>query len=95
MLDDAALIASELAANAVRYGQPPYTLRLDSTEDHVRITVSNHGPAADPQPLEAADDSHHGRGLTIIASLSADMGWGRDGDRLDVWADLPAPPPPG
>jgi len=86
--DDAELIASELAANAVRYGAPPYTLALDVTADRIRITVSDHGSTADPRVTDAAHDAGNGRGLAMIAAVAEDLGWHREGDRLDVWADL-------
>ncbi len=87
-LEEAELIASELAANAVRYGSAPYALHLDSDPERIRISVSNHGSTEDPQLIDAEIYSHHGRGLAIIEALADNLGWARDGDRLDVWADL-------
>ena len=87
-LEEAELIASELAANAVRYGQTPYTLTLEASADRVRIMVSNHGSTEDPQLIDAEIYSHHGRGLAIVTALAEGLGWDRQGDRLDVWADL-------
>jgi serine/threonine-protein kinase RsbW len=91
--DDAELVASELAANAIRYGTPPFTLSADVTADRIRITVSNHGGSTDPQLTEAGADSGNGRGLAIIAALAADLGWEHDGERLDVWAEVPIDSP--
>jgi len=92
-VDDAQLIASELAANAIRYGSPPYALAVDVTDERVRITVSNHGSTDDPQVIDAEIYAHHGRGLAIISALADRLGWDREGDRLDVWADLPVASP--
>lgn len=86
--DDAVLIASELAANAVRHGQPPVLLRLDYGADVVRITVSNHGSSPDPRILTADTESDHGRGLAMVEAMARRVGWERDGDRLDVWAEV-------
>ena len=87
-LDDALLVASELAANAVRHGRPPIELRLDVDATTVRITVSDHGEAADPHIVTADPAAGHGRGLAIVIALAREVGWSRDGDRLDVWAEL-------
>lgn len=89
LIDDAVLVASELAANAIRHGSPPVSLLLDVEPGLVRITVRNRDDGSDPHILEADDDAHHGRGLAIAAALASDIGWTRHGDRLDVWAVLP------
>lgn len=86
--DDAILVASELAANGVRHGKPPITLRLTEFDDRLRITVGNHGDSADPRIITADPDASHGRGLSMVERLAAEVGWERDGDRLDVWADI-------
>ena len=86
--DDLILIASELAANAVRHGEPPVLLRLAYLGDRIRITVSNHGDSPDPRIIEAAGDAGHGRGLAMVEQLATRVGWDRDGDRLDVWAEV-------
>lgn len=86
--DDVVLVASELAANAIRHGRPPALLRLDYSAGRVRVTVSNHGGSPDPRILDAATDAGHGRGLAMVRALAEDMGWERDGERLDVWADF-------
>lgn len=89
VVDDAVLIASELAANAVRHGSPPALLRLDYSPDLIRITASNHGSSPDPRILTADPDAGHGRGLAMTEALASKVGWSRDGDRLDVWAEVP------
>lgn len=96
--DDLVLIASELAANAVRYGQPPVVLRLDYLPDRIRLTVSNHGDSPDPRIVVAQEDAGHGRGLAMVEQLASAVGWDREGDRLDVWAEVrttSGPPPAG
>ena len=86
--DDILLAASELAANAIRHGRPPAVLRLDYPAGRVRVTVSNHGGSPGPMVLDAATDADHGRGLAMVQELADEVGWGRDGDRLDVWAEF-------
>ena len=87
--DDILLVASELAANAIRHGRPPALLRLSYSAGRVRVTVSSHGGSTEPMVLEARPDAGHGRGLAMVQALAADIGWQRDGDRLDVWAEFP------
>ena len=91
-VDDAVLIASELAANAVRHGTPPVLLRIQRIGDRVRITVSNHGDSPDPRILTAEPGAPHGRGLAMVEALAVEVGWGREGDRLDVWAEVAVSP---
>lgn len=86
--DDLVLIASELAANAVRHGAPPAILRVTHDPDRIRITVSNHGDAPDPRVLTADPESGHGRGLAMVEAMADEVGWSRTGDRLDVWAEV-------
>lgn len=88
VLDDLVLIASELAANAVRHGSPPALLRLDHDSHRVRVTVSNHGDAPDPRILTAEPHADHGRGLAMVEDMADRVGWERNGDRLDVWAEV-------
>jgi anti-sigma regulatory factor (Ser/Thr protein kinase) len=87
--DDVILVASELAANAIRHGSPPALLRLEYTDGRVRVTVSNHGGSPDPRIVDAAPDAGSGRGLAMVQAIADEVGWQRDGDRLDVWAELP------
>lgn len=89
LADDILLVASELAANAIRHGSPPALLRLDDSPGRLRVTVSSHGGSTEPMVLDAAADADHGRGLAMVRALAEDVGWLRDGDRLDVWAEFP------
>ena len=88
LADDLVLIASELAANAIRHGAPPAMLRLTYEPARIRVTVSNHGDAPDPRVLTADPEAGHGRGLAMVETLADEVGWARDGDRLDVWAEV-------
>lgn len=85
---DLVLIASELAANAVRHGEPPVVLRLDVAADRVRVTVTNHGDGPDPRVVTADQESGHGRGLAMVEQLAHSVGWSRQDDRLEVWAEI-------
>lgn len=93
-VDDAVLIASELAANAVEHGTPPIELALEVTGDDVCIIVSGTQSGTVPQMRTATTDDPRGRGLAIVASLSRDWGWNHEGGRLSVWAKLSSRRPP-
>ena len=93
LADDAALIVSELMTNAadasmVLPRRPPITLRLLATERFLRIEVWDQSPHS-LEPREADADAECGRGLTVVAALSARWGSQRTGpDRKVVWAEL-------
>jgi len=95
--DDAALIASELVANAVEHGDPPIELSVEETPARLRITVISAESSSLPEARSASAEDRRGRGLTIVESLAEEWGWQRDGGRILVWAELsarrsPAPP---
>ena len=96
--DDAVLIASELAANAVTHSASAgefFIVRCETYPDYVWIEVEDLGG---PWQLAQPDDRPHG--LDIITALAGPDNWGTDttsdGDRI-VWArlDLPQIPMPG
>ncbi|MDQ5974527.1 MAG: hypothetical protein QG661_1736 [Actinomycetota bacterium] len=93
-VDDAALIASELVANAVEHGDPPIELSVEETRGRLRITVSSAETASLPEARSATAEDRRGRGLTIIESLAQKWGWQREGGRILVWAELSAPRSP-
>ena len=86
--DDAELVASELAANVVAHAHPPATLRLD-VGDAVRITVTSRSGVTEPTAGPAAGAPSGGRGLALVAAVSTEWGWRRDGGLVSVWAELP------
>jgi len=86
--DEIILCASELAANAVQHScsrQPGgrFTLRVEiSRGDHVRIAIDDDGgPWA-----EAGSSLDRGRGLVIVAALTADWGIMTGPAGCTVWA---------
>ena len=85
-LDDALIVASELVANAVRHGRPPFELCLEITLDSVLVTVTNHGDHFDPSIVDPAVDADPGRGLAIVRALSQRVGSWLRGDLVGVWA---------
>jgi anti-sigma regulatory factor (Ser/Thr protein kinase) len=92
LADDVALIVSELITNAadasiVLPERPPVTLRLLAGEKSLLIEAWDSSPL-DLQPRQASADDECGRGLAVVAGLSARWGCERDGRRKVVWAEL-------
>jgi anti-sigma regulatory factor (Ser/Thr protein kinase) len=90
--DDAVLIVSELAANAIVHSASRgefFTVRAELHPDHVRIETEDLGG---PWRRRQADGRPHG--LDVVEALAGPDGWGveitSDGSRI-VWARLDLP----
>ena len=88
--DDAILIASEFATNAVLHSASrrggDFTLRADVHQDHIRVEVEDAGGLW----WRAPDDDGRPHGLEIVAAVAGPRNWGMDGDiggRI-AWATL-------
>lgn len=86
--EDCALVASELAVNAVRHGRPPARLVLLRSGGDVRIEVTSGSGSTRPQMREPATEADSGRGLALVARMSAESGWSEESDRVTSWALL-------
>jgi anti-sigma regulatory factor (Ser/Thr protein kinase) len=82
-LDGAALVATELAANAVLHAYSAFSVALLARNAVVRISVHDTVPL-DPTRLVVRP----GRGLGLVAALSC--GWGVDvtSDGKTIWAEI-------
>jgi anti-sigma regulatory factor (Ser/Thr protein kinase) len=85
---DAALVVSELVANACRYARAEVTVRVEvESEDGLRIEIEDDGPGMPIlRPPESVDS--RGRGLQIVSSI-ADR-WGAEPTTAGkvVWVEL-------
>lgn len=88
LVEDVALVVSELASNAVRHANTPFTVALEQVDRSVLLTVSDTSPVLPVRPAKDLLDTS-GRGLTIVDLVSRD--WGvtrRPGEAKSVWASF-------
>lgn len=90
---DAVLTVSELATNAVLHAKTPFTLALALEVEVLRIAVTDGSAAPLPTRDPLAVESPSGRGLAIVAALSATWGSNStDANGKTVWCELPVRP---
>jgi len=91
LLDDALLVVSELAANAIAHAGSDYRVRLTTSSGSLRIEVRD-GGFGTPEPQPKSLTNERGRGLLMVAAISASWGIERsEGGRKLVWAELTRP----
>jgi serine phosphatase RsbU (regulator of sigma subunit) len=88
VVDDVALVAAELIANAVQHGAPPVSVAISGDADLIRVEVGDGNPRPPVRPA-ASVTNMTGRGLALIAALSVRWGVerGESGGKL-VWAEV-------
>lgn len=88
----AALLVTELVANAIKHGSPPIVVSVECDESHdlvVRVRDANRRPPAARTADEAAED---GRGLTIVEIISDEWGVEPTAEGKWVWFRLTGGP---
>jgi anti-sigma regulatory factor (Ser/Thr protein kinase) len=100
VVDDAALVLSELVGNAIRHGAPLPSggIRVGWTvgPEIIRIEVADGGrgplrhEASVPPAGGGSADAEHGRGLAIVSLLTTSWGSAFDSTSAVVWADVAA-----
>ncbi|MER7831525.1 ATP-binding protein [Streptomyces sp. NPDC095602] len=92
-VDDAVLIVSELAANAVRHtlsgsAGGRFLVIVSFGDGLVRIEVVDQCGDCEPRLCDATAQEEGGRGLLLIASCVKDWGVKERPEGRSVWADL-------
>jgi DNA-binding NarL/FixJ family response regulator len=87
LFDEASLVVTELAANAVLHAGTPYEVRLSEAEGVVRIEVADLDRGT-PEPQPFSDDAESGRGIVLVSALSASWGIEDEPDGKVTWAEL-------
>ncbi|QKW02626.1 ATP-binding protein [Streptomyces sp. NA02536] len=92
-VDDAVLVVSELATNAVRHTLSGsvggwFLVVIGLGDDLVRIEVVDQGGDRVPHLCDATGQEEGGRGLQMIAACAKDWGVKTWPEGRSVWADL-------
>ena len=89
--EEAVLVAGELASNAVRHTERPFTLDLVTTARHSLVAVTD-ATRGEPVVGEPTPSQPAGRGLRLVAGLCLDWGvrWTYPHGKT-VWAAMPRP----
>jgi anti-sigma regulatory factor (Ser/Thr protein kinase) len=88
LVDDLALVVSELVTNAVNAGSSKTVLTLLIAPASVTVAVTDDVETL-PLPRRPGPDETSGRGLAVVAALSSDWGVTPWGVGKTVWAELP------
>ncbi|MEU0841384.1 ATP-binding protein [Streptomyces sp. NPDC005962] len=97
LADDAALIVSELAGNALRHGHVPgrlFRVCLTLTKTTLRIAVADPKGERLPHPRQPSPEATHGRGLLIVRALAPRWGVRERTVGKEIWAELDLPGSP-
>ena len=89
LVDDAQIVITELASNAVRHARSPFSVSLRSGPAGVRIRVRD-GSRAIPFVRDDPVTTPSGRGVRLVATLASRWGVDRTADGKVVWAELSA-----
>ena len=84
LADDAAIVVTELAANAVLHARSGFTLTISRSATAIRIAVRDGRPLASRPGL----DVRAGHGLSVVAQLARKWAVERRPDGKVVWAEL-------
>jgi anti-sigma regulatory factor (Ser/Thr protein kinase) len=90
LVNDAALVVTELASNAVRHARSPFWVVMSGSAGSVRVSVRDRSQAPPiVRPRQSgAPLTQSGRGLALVASLAARWGTEIGDDGKVVWAEL-------
>jgi serine/threonine-protein kinase RsbW len=87
-----AVVATELATNALAHTHPPTVVRLLRSETSFFLDVSDEEPGTIPAVDDDRAPGAGGLGLQLAQRLALEVGWYVDGDAKHVWAEFPVPP---
>ncbi|NUU25062.1 MAG: ATP-binding protein [Streptomycetaceae bacterium] len=100
LVDDAALVLSELLSNALKHAQALPSGRVRAAwavrpDNLLAIEVTDGGGSTVPRKANPSLTARGGRGLSIIDALADDWGVRGTGDEVTVWALLATCERPG
>ncbi|MEU9831672.1 ATP-binding protein [Streptosporangium sp. NPDC048047] len=97
LCDDAVLLTSELATNAVEHATGPnsgpreFLVTMAFVGRGVLVTVQDPGSSQIPCPRDPGPDAAGGRGLALVDALAARWGFHRDSIGTVIWFELGPP----
>ncbi|MEV6846627.1 ATP-binding protein [Actinoplanes sp. NPDC051411] len=86
-----ALVATELATNALTHARPPTQVRLHRTEHVFLLYVIDHDVDDPPVARETSSSTPGGVGLHLADDIADDLGWYVEDHTKHVWAEFPIP----
>jgi anti-sigma regulatory factor (Ser/Thr protein kinase) len=92
LADDASLVASELATNAVRHADSAFRFVISRRDAVVRVAVHDVSPAL-PVRRDCDLENFGGRGVAMVERLSVRWGTEQRAGGKVVWAELLRPNP--
>ncbi len=87
LVDDAVLVATELATNAILHAGGVAAVRVDGTNEGVRIEVHDR-TRVPPVLARSSEDAMTGRGLRLVGALSARWQAEPTAEGKMIWAEL-------
>lgn len=85
--EEASLVVSELATNALNHARSMYQVRIYHNPSTVRIEVRD-GGAGTPEPQPTSATREGGRGLLLVSAMSVSWGLEQTNGGKVVWAEL-------
>jgi anti-sigma regulatory factor (Ser/Thr protein kinase) len=92
LLERLLIVATELAGNALRHGQPPAVVALLHADGHLIVDVADRDPAGEPAVDDQRPAGTGGLGLPLAQRLAEDVGWYATDDGKHVWAAIAVAP---
>lgn len=87
-----AVVATELATNALAHARPPTVVLLRRTPESFILDVSDEEPEVAPEFAGKRPPGAGGLGLHLARGLAFDVGWYVEGVAKHVWAQFPVEP---
>ena len=91
LADDAAIVASELVANAIEHAATPVTVIIDVGPGRTRVEVSDSSSIL-PAVRDLLSDGERGRGLHLVERLTREWGVASSDHGKTVWFEIGGSP---
>lgn len=87
--DEATLLVSELATNAVLHARTPYTVTITRPDqDRARVEVTDDDPSPPRADLAGSEHAPGGRGIVLVSRLSYRWGCDETPAGKTVWFEV-------